>query len=574
MTEPGGNMTEPIQRIKASLKRIYGESEGAAALGKILPLIQRFNACEKEPGEPLTEKDTVLICYGDSLVRTGEMPLRTLHTFAKDHLKDIVSTLHILPFFPYSSDDGFSVTDYATVRHDLGTWEDIQAISEDFKLMFDLVLNHVSAESGWFRQYLQQNPGFRHLAIEVDPSMDLRRVVRPRSLPLLTDFIKESGEMVHLWTTFSADQIDLNFKDPDVLVLMVETLLLYVEKGASVIRLDAIAYLWKEIGTSCIHLPQTHETVKLLRAILDMVAPWTLLLTETNVPHAENISYFGKGNDEAQLVYNFTLPPLVLYAFVKGDATPLTEWAGELPRFSGTNAFFNFTASHDGIGVRPLEGILQPSAVGELMDHILHHAGRVSFKQNPDGSESPYELNITYVDALAAKGSAGDFHHAKRFLASQAIPLVFPGVPAGYIHSLLGSRNWLEGVEKTGRARSINRESLPVDALARQLRNPESFRSRIFYPYTAMIRTRSAQPAFHPNAAWEVLDLNSRIFGLVRTAENQRIYTITNVSSDALSVSISAPDTPPRLRDLLTGRICSSTSIQLEPFQYVWLSEA
>ncbi|MEJ2096688.1 MAG: alpha-amylase family glycosyl hydrolase, partial [Deltaproteobacteria bacterium] len=171
-----------------------------------------------------------------------------------------------------------------------------------FKIMMDLVLNHVSAESDWFRRYLRGEKRFEHLALEADPSNDLSRVVRPRAWPLLTEFRKDSGETVHLWTTFSADQIDLNFQDVNVLALMVEILLLYVEKGAAIIRLDAIAYLWKEVGTSCIHLPQTHEMVKLFRAILDAVSPGTLIITETNVPHAENISYFGTDFDEAQLV--------------------------------------------------------------------------------------------------------------------------------------------------------------------------------------------------------------------------------------------------------------------------------
>ncbi len=567
-------MMEPIQKIKESLYRIYGEKKGEQAFQKIYPLIHGHERRETFRKDLFSEKDIILICYGDTLYRSGEIPLRTLHAFAEKYLRDVVSTIHFLPFFPYSSDDGFSVMDYATVRNDLGTWEDIQAIGRDFKLMFDLVLNHVSAKSEWFKKYLQESKGFNHLAIEIDPGVDLSRVVRPRSLPLLTEFTKNSGEIVNLWTTFSSDQVDLNFNDPDVLALMIKTLLLYVEKGASVIRLDAIAYLWKEIGTPCIHLDQTHEMVKLFRAILDHVSPETLLITETNVPHKENISYFGDGHDEAQMVYNFTLPPLLLYTIAKEDATQLTQWARSLGNFSKTNAFFNFTASHDGIGVRPLEGILPSEIVAELAGFVMKNGGRVSYKKNADGSESPYELNITYVDALSRKTPDGDSRLASRFLASQAIQFVFPGVPASYIHSILGSRNWKEGVMKTGRARSINREMLDADCVLGQIRDPGSFRSKIFYPTIEMMKTRREQRAFHPNAAFEVLDLDPRIFGLIRIAGNQRIYAITNISSEPVCISLSKTGAPLKMQDLISGRRYPSRALALSPYQYLWLCEA
>lgn len=564
-------MAEPIQRIRASLERIYGEKKGAAAFEKILRLIREAGASAPPHEMPLSEKDVVLICYGDSLHRAQEKPLKTLQTFAETHLADVFSTLHILPFFPYSSDDGFSITDYAAVRPDLGTWQDIQSIAASFKIMMDLVLNHVSAESDWFRRYLRGEKRFEHLALEADPSNDLSRVVRPRAWPLLTEFRKDSGKTVHLWTTFSADQIDLNFQDLNVLALMVEILLLYVEKGAAIIRLDAIAYLWKEVGTSCIHLPQTHEMVKLFRAILDAVSPGTLIITETNVPHAENISYFGTDFDEAQLVYNFTLPPLLLHAFVAEDASYLTQWAQEISRFPYAHAFFNFSASHDGIGVRPLEGILPLSAVELLAAQVRRCGGKVSYKKNSDGSESPYELNITYVDALAAKGFSGDATHAGRFLASQSIPLVFPGIPAAYIHSLLGSRNWVEGVKKTGRARSINRESLDADAVLRQLKEPGSFRAQIFNATLDMIQKRRRQRAFHPKAAFEVMELGAKIFAVVRSRDDQRIYAITNVSSQPVSVDVRGWDLPQKLPDLISGSFYETRPLRLAPYQYVWL---
>ncbi len=414
----------------------------------------------------------VLITYGDSLKKEGEAPLATLHGFANQYLKGAISNVHFLPFFPYSSDDGFSVMDFFEIDPELGTWKEVAAIGQDFELMFDYVVNHYSSKGQWFQNYLEGKEGFEEFAMEVDPATDLSMVTRPRSLPLLSEYKKKNAQTVHLWTTFSADQIDFNFKSLDVLEKMIDVLLFYADQGATILRLDAIAYLWKEIGTNCIHLSQTHDMTKLFRAVLDLVAPDVIILTETNVPHDENISYFGDGRDEAQMVYNFTLPPLLFYTLVKEDATVLSQWAKGLYLESESNTFFNFTASHDGIGVRPLEGILDPAELDGLVEIVKANEGQVSYKQNPDGSESPYELNITYLDAILADTSST---RAEKFLASQSIQYALPGVPATYIHSLLGSRNWVEGVKQTGRARTINREKLQVEKLISELNTRSRF---------------------------------------------------------------------------------------------------
>ncbi|MGD9052270.1 MAG: sugar phosphorylase, partial [Desulfobacterales bacterium] len=502
--------------------------------------------------------------------KEGEAPLATLHAFANQYLKGAISNIHFLPFFPYSSDDGFSVMDFFQIDPALGTWQEVAATGEDFELMFDYVVNHFSAKGQWFQNYLAGNKGFEDFAIEVDPATDLSMVTRPRSLPLLSEYNKKNGQTVHLWTTFSADQIDFNFKSLDVLAKMIDVLLFYADQGATILRLDAIAYLWKEIGTNCIHLPQTHDMVKLFRAVLDLVAPDVIILTETNVPHDENISYFGDGNDEAQMVYNFTLPPLLFYTFVTEDASVLSEWAKGLHLASENNTFFNFTASHDGIGVRPLEGILEPGEIEKLIEIVKSNDGRVSYKRNPDGSDSPYELNITYVDAILGDTAST---HAEKFLASQSIQYVLPGVPATYIHSLLGSRNWVEGVKQTGRARTINREKLQIEKLISDLNNPDSFRARVFFPYLEIIKTRKKQPALHPNADFEILDVDPRVFGIKRGSSDQKIYAFTNISSQSVSISLPAGTTGDPMVDLMTGTDIDTTAIRMNPYQYMWLAE-
>ena len=559
--------------IKAILNRIYGRQKGADAFARLAPVLDAVSP-EPPAGENglFTQADIFLITYGDTLLGNSERPLQTLHRFCKDHFKGVFSGIHILPFFPYSSDDGFSVTDFQAVRADLGNWTDIQSIGGDFKLMVDLVANHVSAKSRWFQSYLNAENGFRELAIEVDPAADLSLVTRPRTLPLLTAYTKRSGRRVHVWTTFSADQIDLNYRSLDVLENMVRTLLFYVAGSARIVRLDAIAYLWKQVGTPCIHLPQTHDMVRLFRRILDLTAPGVTIVTETNVPHAENISYFGNGADEAQMVYNFTLPPLLLYSLATGNARIFSDWAQKLATPSERTTFFNFTASHDGIGVRPLEGILPLSQIAWLANRVRLNGGQVSERCNPDGSTSPYELNITYLDALKDPASPDDPLYIPRFLASQAVALAFAGVPAVYIHSILGSQNWTEGVRLTGRARTINRARLSVDTVHAELDDPKSVRASIFYPYLEMIGVRTGQPAFHPAASMQVLTLDDRVFAVIRVCPQQTLFAVTNFSAADLTLNLPIENTSDPLIDLLGGERFEDGSISLNAYQTRWLT--
>ncbi|HEC34752.1 MAG TPA: sugar phosphorylase, partial [Chloroflexi bacterium] len=512
-----GTSTAPRQRILDHLTFLYGPDRAPVLAERLQVILARFR--RRNPhlttteGRPtardrLTQRDAVLITYGDQVSEPGRAPLRTLAEVLEKFIGGVVSTVHLLPFFPYSSDDGFSVIDYTAVNPTLGTWADIERLGRHFRLMFDGVINHISAHSYWFQEFLEGNPDFADFFIVIEDGTDLSRVVRPRALPLLTRVETAHGQRL-VWTTFSADQIDLNYANPEVLLKIIEVLLFYVEKGAEIIRLDAIAYLWKKIGTTCIHLEEAHRVVRLFRAVLDAVAPHVLLITETNVPHQENISYFGDGTDEAQMVYQFSLPPLVLHAFHSGDGSRLSEWATGLSTPSDRTTFFNFLASHDGIGMRPVEGILGPSEVQALVERILAHGGYVSYKAEADGSQTVYELNISYFDALSDPGGPEPLDlQVRRFLASQAIMLSLAGVPGIYVHSLFGSRSYHAGVQQTGHYRSINREKLRREDLERELAAPTSLRHQVFYPYCHLVRTRAGHPAFHPNGLQQILFLH------------------------------------------------------------------
>jgi len=561
----------PVAEINGLLTELYGESNAPRIMASIEAFLKPNLDVATSTARCFSDKDVVLITYGDSIRLPGEKPLKILCRFLTDELKDTVSHVHILPFYPYSSDDGFSVIDYKKVNPELGSWDDIREIGANFELMFDLVLNHISAKSDWFARYLAGDPDFRNLAIDVRPDTDLSQVVRPRTLPLLTPFKKTDNTEVNLWTTFSADQIDLNYADPDVLIKMIEVMLFYVHQGATAIRLDAIAYLWKRIGTSCIHLNETHRVVKLLRKIFQTACPQGILLTETNVPHHENISYFGNGYDEAQLVYNFTLAPLLLQTFLKGDATPFNQWAEKLKAPSSETTFLNFTASHDGIGVRPLKGIVSDDDLQTLVQHVLAQGGRVSNRLRADGSRSPYELNITYVDAMKHNGDGDDPLHIPRFLASQAVALMLPGIPAVYIHSLLGSRNWLVGVNKTGRARTINREKLDWNLVQRELAMPHSFRHQVFSAYKQMLSLRRSLPALHPNATFEVWNTDSRMIAVFRNSGPDSLLGLVNVTDNSIEISLQKRNLPHTMVNVLDGCNKDVSHIRLKPYEILWL---
>jgi sucrose phosphorylase len=442
--------------------------------------------------------------------------------------------------------------------------------------MADLVLNHCSRDSEWFQDHANGIAPGRDFFIEVDPATDLSAVVRPRSKPLLTEvpYIDQSR---WVWTTFSEDQIDLNFADPDVLFEFLDILLFYVSMGAAAVRLDAIAYLWKRIGTPCIHLDETHEVVKLMRDVLHLVAPHVLLITETNVPHDENVSYFGK-SDEAHVVYQFSLPPLLAHAIQVGTGKHLTRWAAGLEDPPRRCTYLNFTASHDGVGLRPLEGILSPAEVAEMIAKAEETGAQVSTKANADGSHTPYELNCTYLDALAAGDD--DAVAAEKFLCSQTVALGLKGIPAIYFNSLFGGRNWLAGAELTGRARTLNRQKWALDELSDLLGEPGGFHANIFTEYTRRVTARTQHPAFHPKSAQEVIDVDDRLFVFRRTATNGggSVLCVHNVSGQDVSASLSGLGVDAKVAAKLTDLLGSSVAvtagaIKLGPHQSLWLTD-
>jgi glycosidase len=565
------------KRMIDIIEKLYGEVNAAVIHSRIEQFIKRYSkkSISTRNRYIFTEKDAVLIIYPDHIHDLNTPGFEVIRRFLLSHVHHHINTVHLLPFFPFSSDDGFSIIDYYRADDTYGGWLGFKKLGKHYRLMVDAVLNHISSKSTWFEEFLKGNPPYSSYFITSHPSADLREVMRPRSSPLLTHFITASGEK-WLWTTFGTDQIDLNYKNPEVFLAIVEVLLFYISQGAALIRLDAIAYIWKETGTSCIHLPEVHLIVKLVRKIFDRVAPHVVLITETNVPHRENISYLGNGSDEAQMVYQFPLPPLIVHALLKENSRYLTEWVEGLRAPDRDATFFNFTASHDGIGVRPLTGLVPEEDIDELVILTQQRGGGVSYKEDRDGHQSPYELNINYLSLLTAPGEPPHLS-VRRFLLSQSIMLSMPGVPGIYFHSLIGSVNDNKGVEKTGKLRSINREKLSYKKLTRELRN-DMRRKTVFSFYKKMLAIRKKEEAFNPYAPFRVLPCPGKVFALERMREKESsIIAIHNMSGAVQTCRICPVSAKKRvLRDLFSHRVyypdrSGYYTITLGPNEFFWL---
>jgi sucrose phosphorylase len=547
------------QQKSSLLKRLeflYGKEKAEEYLPELERIIRVYFAHKPDelkkrekkyiPSNRFTERDIILITYGDLIKEDGVSPLETLAEFCDSYLEGEINTLHILPFFPYSSDKGFSVIDFTTVDPHLGNWEDIEELEKRYALMFDGVFNHVSSKSRWFREFLNGARYYKDFFINFSSPDEItseqkKLIFRPRTSDILSKYQTINGPRF-VWTTFSQDQIDLNFKNPDVLLRVIEILLYYIRHGASIIRMDAVTYLWAEPGTSCIHLDQTHEIVKLFRDVLNITSPWVALITETNVPHKDNISYFGNGNDEAQMVYNFALPPLVLYTFYKEDATKIMDWAETLNLKSDTNTFFNFLDSHDGIGLMAVKDILNKDDINLIIEKAKSHGGIVSNRATPDGGEEPYEINITWFSALNKDNTPDEdiAFQVKRFVASRIIALVIQGVPGIYLHSMIGTENDIKAVLETKSKRAINRRVISYKAIMEALNDPLSKVSRIAREFGRLLKIRTKHKAFHPNGEQKFLKISPQVFSVLRVSpdKDETILSLINISSKVCKIDI------------------------------------
>lgn len=580
------------QRVEQHLTSIYEGVDLCMSIDALASMLITTMLRDDPVRDPTPHKnrwdqqDVILIAYGDSIMRyrdadqavavPSEPPLHTLHRFMKNQCAGTINALHILPFYPYSSDEGFSVMNYVQVNESLGSWDDIQGIAQDVKLMADLVINHCSSRSRWFENFIQgKEPGLSYFKT-ASLNDDLSQVVRPRTSPLLNTVQTALGER-HVWCTFSPDQVDLDFANPLVLNEFVGIIRHYLDNGVKIFRLDAVAFLWKELNTSCINLAQTHEVIRLLRTLIEHVEPSAIIITETNIPNRENLSYFGNAN-EAHCIYNFSLPPLLLHTLLSGDSKALKHWMMSMPPAQNGTAYFNFIASHDGIGLRPAEGLLDEDELGQMVNTVSRFGGKVSMRTANNGTSSPYELNIALFDALQGTHKGVDKWGLQRFTCAHAIMFALEGIPGLYIHSLLGTTNDYERFENSQHNRCINRHRWQESALLEKLADQSSHHYHVFTQINNLLAIRKQQDAFHPNATQFTLHLTGALFGFWRQSIDRRqsvfcVYNISDEPQTLLFADLNLIDTEQWFELISAQEINQGQqSIELAPYQPLWLS--
>ncbi|MBA6290349.1 alpha-amylase family glycosyl hydrolase [Colwellia sp. MB3u-4] len=523
-----------------------------------------------------SEADIVLITYGDSIIKTAQPPLHTLKVFLDNHLKNTINSVHILPFFPYSSDDGFSVIDYSSVNESLGTWQDITEISQAYQLMSDLVINHCSSRSAWFDNFIKGEGTGHDFFFTAQLDDDLSAVVRPRTSPLLKEVITGKGQKF-VWCTFSHDQVDFDFRNPEVLKAFAAIIRQYLDSGVKIFRFDAIAFIWKIVGRDSINLPQTHEIVRLLRTLIESADPQAIIITETNIPNTQNLTYFGNAN-EAHGIYNFSLPPLLINTLLTGNCLYLKRWLMSMPPSQDGTLYFNFIASHDGIGLRPAEGLLSDTELDSLIHTVESFGGKISWRTSNTGEQKAYEMNIALYDALQGTVAGKDHWNFERFICAHAVMFALEGIPGIYIHSMLGTQNDYKKFANTHNNRSINRHCWHEEALEAALADSSLHHEKVLSGLKKLLNIRIKQPAFHPNATQFTLHLGLQLFGFWRQSQNrkQSIFCVSNVSDQAIALPLSELNliVTQAWVELITGENITELSqeIILSPYQTVWIA--
>jgi sucrose phosphorylase len=555
-----------IYKIFLSKKDIdYFEKE-------IVQIIKQFNKKNPKKKKSISEKTTLVICYGDSVYSEKNKSIRVFKNFFQKKLKNYFNTIHFLPFYPSSSDSGFAVKDHYKIDRKLGNWFDIKSFSKKSDIMADMVINHSSARGLWFKNFLKAKRPGKDYFLTIDSKFNTSKVVRPRDHKLLKK-IDIFNKTDYLWRTFSPDQLDLNFKNPAVLLRFIKIMINLINHGVTIFRLDAIAYLWKESGTKCINLNKTHEIIKLLRVISGLLNTQTLIVTETNLPEKENLSYFGK-NDEANWIYNFSLPPLLIHAFLFENNSYLYNWSKKLPRSKNGNCYLNFIASHDGIGMRPTEGLLSSKALKDFLYRLKKNGSKFSYRKIQNKSKKIYEANITVFDALKKTNYDNGKFSFERYISAHSIMIAFEGVPAVYFNSIFGTSNDEAKFVITGNNRDVNRYKWNLKNISNKLNNKDSKEYYFYKKISNLLSIKKKQKAFHPNASRENINLGPKIFCFKRESINkkQTIICITNLSSKIQYLKLSKKFL--KYKDLLGSKIFFTIDkrIKLDPCQTIWLS--
>ncbi|WP_288250328.1 sugar phosphorylase [uncultured Prochlorococcus sp.] len=558
------NTTEEINFISTQLLQILDNFSEKSSFEEI------------SNNERWNQSHSVLITYADSIYKNGEPTLITLRDLLSNHFGSLSRVIHILPFLKSTSDGGFAVSSYDSLEEKFGDWNDLKSISKNHVLMADLVLNHVSSSHQWVQQFIKsQELGISNV-FSPEQNLDWSNVVRPRSSSLFSQINTENGPK-QVWTTFGPDQIDLNWQNPKMSLEFLNLIILYLSNGVKWLRLDAVGFIWKESGTTCLHLPKAHSIVKILRILLNDLLDDGVLITETNVPQKENLSYLVP-KDEAHMAYNFPLPPLLLEAIITSRADILNSWISDWPELPYDTTLFNFTASHDGVGLRALEGLMNEQRIKDLLINCEKRGGLVSHRRLSNGEDKPYELNISWWSAMEDSSRDSNRFQFERFILTQLLVMALKGVPAFYLPALLASENDIKSFSMTGQRRDLNREKFKSDNLVSVLNNPESNANKNLKCLRNAMDLRSELEQFHPRSEMECLSKGrSDIVVIKRGNGPKSIFAIHNMTENKINYQLNDYDLPEikdndfNMKDFLASTKYNWKNISLDPFQVIWL---
>lgn len=395
----------------------------------------------------MIENKVMLITYPDSI---GEN-LKDLSSFMNKYLSKAIGGIHILPFFPSTGDRGFAPTRYDMADENFGDWSDIKRLSEDYYLMFDFMVNHISKQSHYFQDFVEhgKQSKYKDLFIDVqeffpedrptDEDIDL--IYKRKDKPPFQEVTFANGESTQVWNTFGEEQIDLDVTKAITLEYIQETFEDFKANGASIIRLDAFAYAIKKLDTNCFFVEP--EVFELLETVDKMAGDQGLtILPEIH----EHYTIQHKLSDRDYYIYDFALPMVVLYSLYSGKTDRLAAWLMKSPMKQ-----FTTLDTHDGIGVVDAKDILTDEEIDYTSEKLYSVGANVKkiYSSEAYNNLDIYQINSTYYSALGED----DFD----YFVARAIQIFAPGIPQIYYVGLLAGKNDIELLEATKEGRNINR---------------------------------------------------------------------------------------------------------------------
>lgn len=465
----------------------------------------------------------MLITYADSLGKN----LKELKQVLDVHFDREIGAVHILPFFPSSGDRGFAPLTYEEVDPVFGTWEDVEAIGKDRELMFDFMINHLSRQSREFQDFVQNHdasaykdmfirfqdfwPGGAPTQEEID-MLNKRKNHAPCERIDFAD-----GTQEDIWCTFSAEQMDLNLESELTWEFAERSLRFLMERGASMIRLDAFAFATKKLGTSCFFVePEMWECMRRVQHILD--EKQVAMLPEIHDHYTVQLKIAGHGYP----VYDFALPLLVLHTLFTGNAARLKSWLSICPRQQYTTL-----DTHDGIGAVDAEGLLTESEIAQVVERTAQNGAVMKMDHSAKAKEKPvvYQIECTYYSALGEDDRA--------YLLARAIQFFAPGTPQVYYVGLLAGENDHELMKRTNYPRNISRHNYTLAEIEAAVQKP------VVKKLCALMRLRNEYAAFDGETV--VSELPDNLLEITRESNGCRAVLHADLVTKVFTITCSDP---------------------------------